>query len=64
MKFHRPRLKPLTSRQVVTVAVLLIFLGLVVAAVGVHLLAGLPFGLMAYGAAAVVTGVAVVALWA
>lgn len=54
----------MTKRQVVTAALVLVFLGLVVAAVGVHLLAGLPVGLIAYGAAAVVTGVAVVTLWA
>ena len=54
----------MSRRRVVVAALLLIFLGLAVAAVGVHLLAGLPAGLIAYGAAAVVTGVAVVALWA
>ena len=53
-----------TKRHVVLFALLLIFGGLVVAAMGVHLLAGLHAGLIAYGAAAVVTGVAVVALWA
>lgn len=54
----------MTRRRVVVFALVLIFLGLVVAAVGVHLAAGLPAGLIAYGLAAVVTGVAVVALWA
>jgi len=53
-----------TRRRVVVLALLLILLGLVVAAVGVHMLGGLPAGLIAYGAAAVATGVAVVALWA
>lgn len=51
-------------RRAVLIGLLLIFLGLAVAAVGVHLLAGLPVGLIAYGVAAVVTGVAVVTLWA
>lgn len=54
----------MTRRHVVTLALVLVFLGLVVAAMGVHLLGGLPVGLIAYGAASVVTGVAVVALWA
>ena len=54
----------MTRRQAVTLGLLLILCGLVVAAMGVHLLAGLPVGLVAYGAAAVVTGVAVVVLWA
>lgn len=54
----------MTKRHVIHLCLLLIFLGLVVAAMGVHMLAGLPAGLIAYGAAAVVTGVAVVALWA
>jgi hypothetical protein len=35
-----------------------------VAAVGVHLLAGTAVGLIAYGTAAVIAGVAVVLLWA
>ena len=54
----------MTRRRVVTTGLLLIFLGLVVAAMGVHLLAGLAAGLIAYGAATVATGVAVVVLWA
>lgn len=53
-----------TRRHVVTAALLLMLTGLVVAAVGVHMLAGLPVGLIAYGTAAVLTGVAVVVLWA
>jgi hypothetical protein len=53
-----------TRRQVVTFALLLMLTGLVVAAVGVHLAFGLPAGLVAYGAASVLTGVAVVVLWA
>lgn len=51
-------------RLAVAFGLLLIFSGLVVAAMGVHLLAGLPVGLIAYGAAATATGVAVVVLWA
>lgn len=54
----------MTRRRVVTLALVIIFGGLVVAAVGVHMLGGLPAGLIAYGAATVVTGVAVVVLWA
>ena len=54
----------LTTRRVVLAALLLILLGLVVIAVGVHLAWGLPAGLVAYGAATALTGVAVVVLWA
>lgn len=54
----------MNRRVVVTVGLSVVFLGLVVAAVGVQMLGGLPVGLIAYGAAAVVTGVGVVALWA
>lgn len=53
-----------TPRRVVALSIALIFLGMVVAAVGVHMLGGLAAGLIAYGAVAVVTGLATVALWA
>jgi hypothetical protein len=53
-----------TRRRVVLFALVLMLTGLVVAAVGVHLMLGLPAGLMAYGAASVLTGVSVVVLWA
>ena len=54
----------MSRRLVVLLALIFGFLGLVVVAVGVHMLAGLAVGLIAYGAAAVVTSAAVVALWA
>lgn len=54
----------MTKRLVIVSALLLILVGLVVAAVGVHLLAGPAAGLIADGVAVAVVGVAVVALWA
>ncbi len=54
----------MTRRQTVLFALVLIFLGLAVAAVGVQMLVGLPAGLIAYGAVTALTGVAVVVLWA
>lgn len=54
----------MTKRHVVSFALLLILVGLVVAAVGVHLLAGLPAGLIAYGVTTALVGVAAVVLWA
>lgn len=51
-------------RRLVLLGLLLTLAGLVVVAVGVQMLAGLPAGLIAYGAAAVITGLATVTLWA
>ena len=55
----------MTRRRIaVALGLLIILAGLVVAAVGVHMLGGLAWGLIAYGAATAATGVGVVALWA